>query len=89
MKVRKAHSLGRQEATSRVGAIADSICDSYGLQASWVDNELHFDGRGVNGCIHVQENFVEVDVKLGFALSMMSGTIRQSLEDAMEEHLRE
>lgn len=88
MKVRKEHSLGKQEASNRVGAISDSICSSYGLTASWVDNELHFDGSGVSGCIHVEEHFVEVTVKLGFALSMMAGNIRKTLEDAMETHLQ-
>ena len=88
MRVRKEHSLGKQEASNRVGAISDSICSSYGLTSSWVDNELHFDGSGVSGCIHVEEHFVEVTVKLGFALSMMAGTIRKTLEDAMETHLQ-
>jgi putative polyhydroxyalkanoate system protein len=87
MRVRKEHALGKQEASNRVGAIADSLCSSYGLTSSWVDNELHFDGSGVKGCIHVEEHFVEVTVKLGFALSMMAGTIRQSLEEAMDQHL--
>jgi hypothetical protein len=36
----------------------------------------------------VEEHFVEVTVKLGFALSMMAGTIRKTLEDAMETHLQ-
>jgi len=35
----------------------------------------------------VADESVEVEVKLGFALSMMESTIRTSLEDAMDKHL--
>lgn len=87
VNVRKDHSLGKDEARKRVAGIAESLCGKYGLQSSWSGDDLEISGSGVNGCIAVEDQAVEVNVKLGFALSMMEGTIRTSLEDAMDRHL--
>jgi putative polyhydroxyalkanoate system protein len=48
---------------------------------------MQIKGSGINGSIAVREQSVDVEVKLGFALSMMSSTIRTSIESALEEHL--
>ena len=47
---------------------------------------LKISGSGVNGRINVTDQSVDVDVKLGFALMMLEGTIRTSIEDAMDKH---
>ncbi len=87
MRIRREHNLGRDEARSRVEAIAGSIEDKYGLRSSWSGDDLKFSGSGVDGCIRVQEDCLDVDVKLGFALMMLEPTIRASIEDAMDKHL--
>jgi putative polyhydroxyalkanoate system protein len=87
MKIQREHGLGKDEARRRVGEIGDELCDKYGLNSSWIDDELQIKGSGINGRITVAEQSVDVEVKLGFALSMMSSTIRTSIESALEEHL--
>jgi putative polyhydroxyalkanoate system protein len=87
MKIRKEHCLGKDEARKRVADIATSLGDKYGIRSSWSGDDLQIDGSGVKGCIVVADESVEVEVKLGFALSMMESTIRTSLEEAMDKHL--
>jgi len=87
MKMKKDHCLGKDEARKRVASIAESLSDKYGLSSSWDGDDLLIKGSGVNGCIVVADESVEVEVKLGFALSMMAGTIRTSLQEAMDKHL--
>jgi len=87
MNIKKDHCLGKDEARKRVADIAESLSHKYGLSSSWNGDDLNIDGSGVKGCIAVAEESVEVEVKLGFALSMMESTIRTSLEEAMNKHL--
>jgi putative polyhydroxyalkanoate system protein len=87
MRIQREHGLGKDEARRRVSGIADELCSKYGLNATWIGDELKIDGSGINGCITVAEQSVDVDVKLGLALSMMSSVIRTSIEDALDKHL--
>ena len=89
MRIQKKHHLGKEEARKRVADVADELCNQYGLTSSWAGDDLKFTGTGVNGCIAVSEQRVDVEVKLGFALLMMSGTIRSSIEGALTSHLLE
>jgi putative polyhydroxyalkanoate system protein len=87
MKIRKEHCLGKEEARKRVVNIAETLGTKYGLQTSWAGDDLKIYGSGVKGCIVVADESVAVEVKLGFALSMMESTIRTSLQEAMDKHL--
>jgi len=87
MKIQREHGLGKDEARKRVSGVADELCDKYGLKATWNGDELNIDGSGIVGHIAVAEQSVDVKVKLGFALSMMSSVIRTSIEDALDKYL--
>jgi len=87
MRIRREHGLGKDEAHKRVAGIADELCQKYGLNATWSGDELTIDGSGINGRIAVDEQSVDVEVNLGFALSMMSSTVRTSIEDALDKYL--
>jgi putative polyhydroxyalkanoate system protein len=87
LNIKSNHSLGRAEARRRVDKIADSLGSKYGLTSAWEGDALKISGSGVNGRIEVTEQSVDVDVTLGFALMMLEGTIRTSIEQAMEKHL--
>jgi len=87
MRIQREHGLGKDEAHKRVAGIADELCKKYGLNATWSGDELTIDGSGIKGRIAVDEQSVDVEVNLGFALSMMSSTIRTSIEDALDKHL--
>ncbi len=87
MNIKRVHSLGKNEARKRVDEIAESLGSKYGLSSSWDGDDLKISGSGVTGCITVAEQAVDVEVKLGLALSMMQSTIRSSIEEAMDKHL--
>ena len=87
MIIQREHGLGKDEARKRVSGVADELCDKYGLKATWNGDELKIDGSGIDGRIAVAEHSVDVKVKLGFALSMMSSVIRTSIEDALDKYL--
>lgn len=88
MQIRREHKLGKAEVRQRVDDIAASLCVKYNLRSSWQGDHLKFTGSGVNGRISVDEQSIDVDVKLGMALMMLKGTIKSTIEGAMDKHLK-
>jgi len=87
VKISKSHNLGAAEVRQRVENIASSLSGKYGLSTAWDGDDLKISGSGVDGRIAVADETIDVDVNLGFALSMMESTIRTSIEEAIDEHL--
>ncbi|MDX1516904.1 MAG: polyhydroxyalkanoic acid system family protein [Woeseiaceae bacterium] len=87
MKIRRAHTLGTDEVKARVDRIAARLGQQFTLSSRWSGDDLEFRGSGVSGTIRVEDDSVEVDVRLGLALMMMEGPIRRAVEDAMDSEL--
>jgi len=87
MNIRRRHTLGRQEARSRVDRVAAELGSKFDLRAAWDGDDLKFRGSGVDGLIRVAEDDVEAQVSLGLSLRLLQGTIRSAIEDAMKKHL--
>lgn len=87
MHLEKRHDLGKVEALERVDKIADGLCARYNLNSAWDGEDLRIRGNGVDGRIVVDEETVQVDIKLSFVLAMLEGSIRTGVEEAMDEYL--
>ena len=87
MNIRREHSLGADEARTRVDGVAAEFGDRLGLKSEWQGDALRISGSGVKGSIAIGDEFVEVDVNLGFALMFMESSIRSSIEAALDKHL--
>lgn len=87
MKISRPHGLGKEEAKRRIDSVAGDLGAQFGISGAWRGDSLAVSGNGVNGHIAVTDNRVDVDVKLGFALLMLEGTIRSAVENAMDRHL--
>ena len=87
IRIHRDHELGKDEARRRVDDISEELCDTYGLRSSWGGDTLKLEGGGVNCRIVVTDDSLEVNLRLGLALSMMKSVIRTSIENAMDEHL--
>jgi len=87
MQVKREHQLGKDEVRQRVDSLSASLAAKLNVRTDWRGDEMHFNGSGVNGCIAVSEDCIDVDVKLGFALKLMEPTIRSWIDDALDEHL--
>ena len=75
------------EARALVEEIADDLNKSLRLERSWQDYDLNVRGSGVNGKITISHDFIEVNIKLGFALKLLEPTIRREIETTMDSHL--
>ncbi len=87
MKIRRRHNLGLDEARKRADRIAADLQQQFSLRSNWQGDALHVQGNGVSGQLVVDEDTIELDVRLGFALKLMEGPIRSAIEATIDEEL--
>jgi len=87
MRIRRSHDLGLEEARNRADLIAADLQQQFSLRSKWQGDDLHVSGTGVTGQLKVDEQNIELEVRLGFALKLMEGPIRSAIEKMMDEEL--
>ncbi len=87
MRFRRSHQLGLEEAKHRADQIAEDLTQQFSLTSTWQGDYLLISGSGVNGHLHVAEDSIEIEIKLGFALMLMEGPIRSVIERDIDQHL--
>ena len=87
MRFRRNHQLGIEEAKHRADQIAGDLTQQFSLTSTWQGDYLMISGNGVNGHLHVAEESIEIEIKLGFALKLMEGPIRSVIEREIDQHL--
>ncbi len=87
MRIRRSHNLGLEEARNRADLIAADLHQQFSLRSDWKGDALHVRGNGVTGQLRVDEQNIELDVRLGFALKLMEAPIRSAIERMIDEEL--
>ena len=87
MRIRRSHHLGLEEARNRANHIAETLGKQFSLTSSWQGDHLVVRGSGVNGYLLVEEDSLEIEVKLGFALKLMEAPLRAAIENTIDEEL--
>jgi hypothetical protein len=90
------HSLGKEEALSRLQGMMAQVKESYGSQISdleenWTDNGGSFSfkamGFRIGGDLVVTDNAAEIDVDFPWAAKMFQGTIETTIRERAERLL--
>ena len=87
MRIRRSHNLGVEEAKRRADHIAGHLEQQFSLTSHWQGDSLMVRGNGVTGYLAVEEDSIEIVIKLGFALKLMEGPIRSVIERDIDDHL--
>lgn len=87
MRIRRSHELGLDEARKRADRIATDLSDEYGVTAAWEGDHMVVRGSGINGQLLVAEEYIELQIRLGFAMSLMEAPIRAVIEKTIDEEL--
>ena len=87
ISVERKHTLGRDAARAKAQALVDRLSREYDLKASWDGDRVDVARSGANGSVHIGQDSIRVDLKLGMMMSMMSGTIKSEIERALDKAL--
>ncbi len=87
IRVKRQHKLGAREARAAVDRIAQKLQKSLDADCRWVGSTLKFKRSGASGQIDVNDDELEINIKLGMVLSPLKGKIEKSIEEEIDQHL--
>ena len=88
MRIRREHRFELEDVRERVDALAVDLEQRFRLKSHWdSDNHLVFDGGGASGEVVFDEEMVELNVRLGFALKLIEPTLRAVIEETLDEQI--
>jgi putative polyhydroxyalkanoate system protein len=88
VKLSVPHTLSIEEAKKRVEAMFDANADKGMKKGAWVGNRIESSGSGAEGITEVTSSSVDIELKLGFALSVFKGKIEATLKEQLESFLK-
>ncbi len=73
---------------SEVKTLSDILRQRYGARCQWVDDcHAKVSATGVEGMIQFDASSIDIQVKLGFMVSMMKNRIEADIRDYLSQHL--
>ena len=82
----KSHNYGKEAACKIAEELADNLAGKYDLSCHWDENHLHFSRMGANGVIIVDDEHVEVQVKLSFLLMAIAPAVESEIDEYLNSH---
>ncbi|MNF10914.1 putative polyhydroxyalkanoic acid system protein (PHA_gran_rgn) [compost metagenome] len=65
----------------------DKLSREYDLKATWKGDRVDVARSGANGSVHIGEDSIRVELKLGMMLSIMGASIKSEIERALDKAL--
>ena len=87
ISIRRSHQLNHKQAVEVVNQVAKELTDEYGITATWDGDSVHVKGSGLTGQLHLAPKMLEIDVKLGFMLSIFEQKIHDGIEAKLDKLL--
>ncbi|WP_449430822.1 polyhydroxyalkanoic acid system family protein [Pseudomonas putida] len=87
ISVERKHSLGREAARAKAQALVEKLSREYDLKATWSGDRVDVARSGANGSVHIGEDTIRVELKLGMMLSVMGAKIKTEIERALDKAL--
>ncbi|MFF7707544.1 polyhydroxyalkanoic acid system family protein [Pseudomonas sp. NPDC007930] len=85
--VEREHQLGYSVAHERAEKLVDKLVSKYDIEAQWAGDHVQLKRSGITGQVHVAEDKVKVELKLGMMLSMMAPMIEAEINKALDKYL--
>jgi putative polyhydroxyalkanoate system protein len=82
--IQRRHRLGLAQARERVGELAHALEQDLEATWQWQGDELRFERAGASGCVRVDEERLDVEVKLGLLLRPFRERIAAQISDRLD-----
>lgn len=87
IQIKRNHNLGIDNARTEVEKLAEALRSELQADYTWNGNKLLFKRSGASGTIDVGPDYIDLDIKLGMALSLLKGTIEESINNRLDAAL--
>jgi putative polyhydroxyalkanoate system protein len=85
IRIIQPHQLSAAEARAAAESVAQRIAQEYGLSCRWVGEVLRFERSGVEGSLALAPGRAEMNIRLGFLMSMMAPAIQAKVQEKMRQ----
>jgi len=79
------HHLAPEQARAAAQKMADKLAEQFELECRWDGDVLRFERSGVNGALTLRPNQAQLQIALGFPLSMMAGQVEAKVSEKMRK----
>lgn len=87
ISITRPHSLGLDAARSAVEQVGQDLAAEYGISHAWRGNTLDVKRSGMEGQLRVSDTDVRIELKLGFLLSALKGSIEKAVHTELDKRL--
>jgi putative polyhydroxyalkanoate system protein len=81
----QAHSLAPEQARAAAQQVADKLAEQFELACRWDGDVLRFERSGVNGALTLHPHQAQLQIALGFPMSMMADMVKAKVSEKMQK----
>jgi putative polyhydroxyalkanoate system protein len=85
--IKRTHNLGINNARTAVEKLAQTLKSELQADFKWSGDKLLFKRSGASGTIDVGSDYIDLDIRLGMALSLMKGKIEDTINTKLDSAL--
>jgi|GEM_PF-2563943 len=86
--IKRAFTSDSEDIQQTAHQLAKRLCSEHPVQAEWrSDNECFLSGMGVDGRVHVGEDTLTIEVKLGLLTRMFEDRMKREIESYLDRYL--
>ena len=85
--IKRTHNLGIDNARTAVEKLAQTLKSELQVDFKWSGDKLLFKRSGASGTIDVGSDYIDLDIRLGMALSLMKGKIEDTINTKLDSAL--
>jgi len=79
------HRLAPEQARAAAQQVADKLAEQFELACRWDGDVLRFERSGVNGALTLHPNQAQLQIALGFPISMMADMVKAKVAEKMRK----
>jgi putative polyhydroxyalkanoate system protein len=81
----QAHSLAPEQARAAAQQVADKLAEQFELACRWDGDVLRFERSGVNGALTLHPHQAQLQIALGFPMSLMADMVKAKVSEKMQK----
>ncbi len=86
-RLSKPYTMPRDELREAAEGLALQLERQHGVRSRWEGDTVSIKGAGVDGTLSIEDNVVDVSVKLSLLASAFQGVLKAEVQRYLDEHV--